>query len=82
MIAKEMFEELGYEELKCTVNCKQEFHYEQIDKRRCCRNLILGVYFVEYMGGEGGEVQTNVSISKEILKAINKQCQELGWLDD
>ena len=69
MRAKEMFEKLGFEEIKL-VNC---IVYEntnddvEIDFEFATKEFHLcGIYY----------------ISLGLLKAINKQVEELGWLEE
>ena len=76
MTAKEMFEELGYE-LKN--NDKNEWYYQKGNEYFDTKVI----YFDEedktlkcHDGGCG-----NVPIDVEELKAIQKQVEELGWLD-
>ena len=69
MSAKEMFEELGYEE-------RQEVSSLNCIKSYISYNPILNIiYFDNDRTIDAG----NVVISFELLKAINKQCEELGW---
>lgn len=69
MTAKEMFESLGW---KQTEKEESEIGYER---------GFRSIYFMKW------DEQTNVvassgHINMKVLKAINKQCEELGWLDD
>ena len=71
MKAKEMFEELGYDLIAETYIVQ---YYNQEEDNEFCFNkehkwveVPKGVYDV---------------IDLKILKAINKQCEELGWLKD
>lgn len=66
--AKEMFEELGYEEREETycLNCvKSYINYKKL-------NII-------YFDNDKTIDVQNMIISYELLKAINQQVNELGW---
>ena len=68
MTAKEMFESLGWKQAE-----KEE---SEIKYERGFRSI----YFMKW------DEQTNVvtssgHINMKVLKAINKQCEELGWLE-
>lgn len=68
MSAKEMFKELGYEERKETncLNCvKSYINYKTM-------NII-------YFDNDKTIDVQNMIISYELLQAINKQVEELGW---
>nr|DAZ26662.1 MAG TPA: hypothetical protein [Caudoviricetes sp.] len=80
--AKEMFEELGfkrvetpYKECICYED-KHIYHIRQIifwiDNKIMCNNL-----YYDYF-----QMQGSLRINKNLLKAINKQVEELGWLDE
>lgn len=76
MKAKEMFEELGYKERK------EEFKDDKI----------FAITFADYKNGNWIKItketievvknRTNGYLSVSILPAINKQVEELGWLDE
>lgn len=81
MSAKEMFKELGYELV---------FENEEVLRYRKNKNLDVEFWKVyEKITGEKMRKYIKVSnvrnipyfISVELLKAINKQIEELGWLD-
>lgn len=67
MNAEEMFEELGYEE---------QFKGSDIYINRKDDSRIA---FDDYNGGTIDVVELSY-IPRELLKAINMQCQELGWI--
>lgn len=67
--AKEMFEELGYIE--------QFYKNSDIYKNK---NDGSRIAFDSYQGGTIDVVELNF-ISIDLLRAINKRCEELGWLD-
>ena len=68
--AKEMFEELGYIE--------QFYKNSDIYKNK---NDGSRIAFDSYQGGAIDVVELNF-ISLDLLRAINKRCKELGWLDE
>lgn len=68
MTAKEMFEELGYEE---------QFKDSDIYINR---KEGLRIAFDDYNGGTI-DVFEMCYISRDLLKAINMRCQELGWFE-
>lgn len=71
MTAKEMFEALGFE-LQFYSNGNQ-MCYEDKD------NVLEDIcFYVE----EKNISTTLYNLPPELIKAIYKQCQELGWLDD
>ena len=68
MTAKEMFEKLGYKEREETycLNCEKSFiNYKTL-------NII-------YFDNDKTIDVQNMIISYELLQAINKQVEELGW---
>ena len=67
MIAKEMFEALGYEE---------QFRGSDIYRNKKDGSRIA---FDNYEGGTIDVVEL-CYISRELLKAINMRCEELGWI--
>ena len=95
MTAKEMFEKLGYEYYKyidsivythiCTFKDSDNTNYTHKYIIDFIENDELG-YFVTtieevYCNGYF-EYSTRVAITMDLLKAINKQIEELGWLND
>lgn len=77
--SKEMFEELGW-----------EYFYNDFIKSNCYSKFVNGGYAPNYdniikfyLEEKRVYIDTNYKgIDMETLKAINKQCEELGWLDD
>lgn len=75
--AKEMFEDLGYE--YSFDNRRDEFviHYwkdqDTLDWKHIC--------FYEHTY-EADEKWESMSVDMPTFKAIKKQCEELGWLDE
>lgn len=67
MTAKEMFEALGYEEDHHFAYVK--FYNEKED---------LYIWFSQ----PEETIEANFDITMPLLKAINQQCKELGWLDE
>jgi len=74
MSAKEMFKELGYEyedkELIDIIEITKDTFYLRIDSDK--RKIVVEEY----------DKDTLCEISYDLLQAINKQIEELGWLDD
>ncbi len=78
--AKEMFEELGfkivktpYEKLICYMTDDTYFNRKievWIDSKIIYNNLVYGDF----------EMKGSCPLNKELLQAINKQAEELGWL--
>ena len=81
MTAKELFKALGYKQKLqydedkelIGIRYKQGKHIEIIFDLWDCDVVKFGKIW-EHLG--------NSSIDMDELKAINKQCKELGWLDD
>lgn len=69
MTAEEMFEHLGYEQI--TYENGNQISYECDDNEYFCFDKSKKIINTSLY---------NLTINH--LKAINKQCQELGWLDD
>ncbi len=80
MTAQEMFESLGYKKLvtfeKNIVYVKRYSAFKQF----ITFDLVGKTFVVATVGIEQLEVKTERAMIEE-LKAINKQCEELGWLD-
>ena len=80
MSAKEMFEELGYEQ---TLQYDEDIKEDLIAIRYKNRHNIEIIFdlwdcdFVKF--GKIWEHLGNSSITMDELKAINQQCKELGW---
>lgn len=68
MTAEQMFKNLGWE--------KKEDEPSYIMYERGYRTI----WFVR--NDESGIVTSSGHINMDVLKAINTQCRELGWLDD
>lgn len=74
MTAKEMFEKLGYqrnaekEEIIYLIETKGSFYYQEIIFNLLQKVIVIDGNFLE------------VAIERDLLKAINKQCEELGWI--
>lgn len=77
MKAKEIFESLGYK----TKKTKYYIHYYmdlKLARRRVIEfNFIFKTVEVRV---ESYQTQASETFDMEELKAINKQCEELGWL--
>lgn len=81
MSAKEMFEKMGYKEVKEWNNI---IHYEKIvDERLKQKYIIEFVLNHEFISiaSKFGKFQYGAfnGFDIELLKAINKQIEELGW---
>lgn len=77
MTARELFEELGYEySLICICNgAIHEIKYEHKDEPgKIVFKLNYKVFYADID-------DYSVLIDMPTLKAINKQCEELGWLE-
>lgn len=74
MTAREMFEELGYqrnaenEKIIYIIETKDSFYYQEIIFNLVKKIIVIDGNFLE------------VAIENTLLKAINKQCEELGWI--
>lgn len=78
MSAKEMFEELGYEQ-EISENYFDRFiRYKKNAKRIVFRNDKKIIPYEDY--GDMGEDGTLLDMNE--LKAINQQCKELGWINE
>lgn len=71
MSAKEMFEKLGYEEREETfsMSCIKSYIH---------KGSFIHIIYFDY------DKQIDIGnrpITFDLLQAINKQCEELGWLD-
>lgn len=77
MTAQEMFEKLGF--TKNTSDCYNEKHilYERYDKKS---KDILSVEFIENYFVYTTTFRLPMKTYGNLLKAINKQMKELGWL--
>lgn len=76
MTAREMFEELGYqrneeeEKIIYLIETKGSFYYQEIIFNLLQKVIVIDGNFLE------------VAIENNLLKAINKQAKELGWLEE
>ena len=74
MTAREMFEELGYqtneenEKIIYLIETKGSFYYQEIIFNLVQKVIVIDGNFLE------------VAIESDLLKAINKQAEELGWI--
>ena len=74
MNAREMFEELGYqrneesEKIIYLIETKGSFYYQEIIFNLLKKIIVIDGNFIE------------VAIENNLLKAINEQAKELGWL--
>lgn len=74
MNAEEMFKELGYkrnvenEKIIYLIETKGSFYYQEIIFNLVKKIIVIDGNFLE------------VAIENNLLKAINKQCEELGWI--
>lgn len=74
MNAEQMFEELGYqrnaekEKIIYLIETKGSFYYQEIIFNLLQKVIVIDGNFIE------------VAIERDLLKAINKQCEELGWI--
>lgn len=76
MTAKEMFEELGYqrneenEKIIYLIETKGSFYYQEIIFNLLQKVIVIDGNFLE------------VAIETNLLKAIDKQAKELGWIEE
>lgn len=74
MTAREMFKELGYqrneekEKIIYLIETKGSFYYQEIIFNLSQKVIVIDGNFFE------------VAIENNLLKAINKQAEELGWI--
>lgn len=81
--AKEMFEELGFEYIELLPNICEGIACFKITS---CEHISINFYkktkfFLLHSCNSDGDL-TMSNIDMDLLKAINKQCEELGWLED
>ena len=78
MTAKEMFEELGYEQVSDIPKCYRfdDGGYIKLIEFINTRQEII---FTEYEEYNENKPQGSFSLNKSELQAINKQVEELGW---
>lgn len=77
MSAKEMFEELGYKQLKQMKNYKHLLVYEKYDARYKETSVITFNTSGKVISKELNDEGWCIFIPE--LQAINKQVEELGW---
>ena len=77
MTAKEMFEELGY------IDITNEYSYDK-DYKAVYVNIeyIPNVHIIFEEYGTTRVIDNEIEITMPLLKAINKQVEELGWTND
>ena len=78
MTAKEMFEELGYSLVENSLGLKYQ---------KLVVDMLWVIYFdtkFKYLTTSliNDEYETYHVLDMNELKAINKQCEELGWLEE
>lgn len=82
MSAKEMFEELGYEQEENNKKCISYCWYYHEDKD-CMRRIVFDLKnedFIAYSPYKLDEYEDcSIFIELKELQAINKQVEELGW---
>ena len=85
MNAKEMFEKLGY---KVLVNNKNTLEYlKQTEDEKYTitfdkKYKFIGHYYEQYSKFNNMWTYELCDLTLEELQAINKQVEELGWLDE
>lgn len=72
--AKEMFEKLGYEDITNEYSYDKDYKAVYINKTYTPHVRII---FEEY--GTTKVIDNEIDITIPLLKAINKQVEELGW---
>ena len=77
MSAKEMFEELGYEQ-KTSIGVIYYFKKIHIPKN----DIVYNINFITDLINGEKEIFISKNIDMQELKAINKQIEELGWLNE
>lgn len=78
MSAKEMFEELGYELIKRNVLTYRKDDGGYITQIMFCEPAHR-IIFREWEEYENYEPQGQFTVYTDLLQAINKQIEELGW---
>lgn len=83
MTAKEMFEKLGYEYYYSKDkegNVEDTIHYTLKNKMKLQFNIESKiVVLTDLSNSEDVYINPTLFINKDLLKAINKQIEELGW---
>lgn len=81
MTASDMFKQLGYHVSDRSYRNSPMGYFRRLDYKHYVEILfLLSEKKVVYSSTNG--VNDCVAIQMPELKAINKQCEELGWLDD
>ena len=75
MTAKEMFEELGY---KQKIQNDVIYYFKEIKIPKKYGNILI--YHINFILKDK-ELFTSKNLDYKELKAINKQVEELGWLE-
>lgn len=88
MSAKEMFEELGFKQTICiNMNLKEhrQIEYENIYEDYIKIKILFfdNMFYAQLYYKEDDKFKNvgSCAIYKELLEAINKQCEELGWIE-
>lgn len=85
MTAREMFKKLGFEQ---TLNDSDFIFYEKVEAESCHTRFMFAlesrsfeaIFYVDDYDGGTIDVVELCYIPRELLKAINMRCQELGWI--
>jgi len=90
MTAKEMFESLGFKQI-VAINLQHNKSIQICYERVLDDSVKIKIFFFDnvFFGNlyywdfkkECYEIVGGFSIHKELLEAITKQCQELGWIE-
>lgn len=84
--AKEMFEDLGYEYdyvIGISQNCENVILYTHKEQDLMIQfNLLSKIVVYQIKNNMKEYDKIALFITKELIKAINQQCKELGWLDE
>lgn len=83
MSAKEMFKELGYEYKYIdnkSINCEDVILYNHKELELVIQfNLFSKTVVYQTKNNMKEYDKIAIFMTKEFIKAINKQCEELGW---
>lgn len=86
MSAREMFEELGYKQEKGDKIYITYYNGNFENKQRCDKQITFDLEsksFIAYSPYELNDYEDcSIFINTEELQAINKQIEELGWLNE
>ena len=74
MSAKEMFEKLGYEDITNQYSYDKDYKAVYVNK-----TYIPHVHIMFEKCGTNRVIDNEIVITMPLLKAINKQIEELGW---